>query len=154
MSTKSAVPAGFEPWSTTSPFNKHAGPYFFKTDGSQLVLGLRIEEKHCNRSGSLHGAMICAIADVAIGNNIGLMIAGAHDPEEADARQQAGDPSRAPMATVSMTTDFVGTARLGEWIEVHVDVQRAGRTLAFANAYVVKGEERIARSSAVFRLLG
>ena len=154
MSSDSAVPAGFEPLSTTSPFNNHAGPYFVKAAGGQLVFGLRVDNKHCNRSGSLHGAMICAIADVAIGNSIGMTIDEAREPDAAEERRLAGDPARVPMATVSMTTDFVGTARLGDWIEVQVDVQRAGRTLAFANAYVMKEDERIARASAVFRLFG
>ena len=87
------------------------------------------------------------MADIAIGHNIGLALAGA-DPDAVK-----GAP-KAPITTVSLNTDFVGTARFGEWVETRVDVQKTGRTLGFANAYVFRGEERIARVSAVFRILG
>ena len=69
-------------------------------------------------------------------------------------RAGADEPWRgAPIATLNLTTDFVGTAQQGAWVEVHVDVQKAGRSVGFANAYLVCGGERIARASAVFKVL-
>jgi len=38
----------------------------------------------------------------------------------------------------------------GDRLEAHVDLQKIGRRLVFANAYLVVGSERIARVSAVF----
>jgi len=38
----------------------------------------------------------------------------------------------------------------GDWLEAHVDLQKIGRRLVFANAYLVVGSERNARVSAVF----
>ena len=92
--------------------------------------------------------MICAIADIALGQNVGLALAkqGAFD------NIQDNGPG-APIATVSMTTDFAGTAKVGEWVETYVEVQRTGRSLAFANAYLVCGNERIARTSGVYKVL-
>ena len=43
-----------------------------------------------------------------------------------------------------------GAAAIGDWLEVRVDIQKRGARLAFANCYVSKGDERIARASAVF----
>ena len=93
--------------------------------------------------------MISAVSDIALGNNIGLALANDGHFDGIKAREAPG----APIATVSMTTDFVGTASVGDWVEVHVDVQRTGKSLAFANAYHICNGERIARSSGIFKVL-
>jgi acyl-coenzyme A thioesterase 13 len=54
------------------------------------------------------------------------------------------------LTTVNISADFAGHARVGDRLEAHVDIQRIGRRLVFANAYLVVGEERIARASAIF----
>ncbi len=149
------IPGDFVPLDTASPFNRHVGPYHCCMVDKRFVLGLLIEEKHCNSAGRLHGGMMSAIADIAIGHNVGLTLAanaaadqGGGDFEISDLR---GAP-KAPIATVSMSSDFVGTAGIGDWVEVHVDVQKAGQSLAFANAYIIKDTQRIARISAVFKV--
>ena len=43
-----------------------------------------------------------------------------------------------------------GSARAGDWIESVVEIQRMGTRLAFANCYLVSGERRIVRASAIF----
>ena len=40
--------------------------------------------------------------------------------------------------------------RLGDWVEAHIDVQKVGGRLAFANAFLVVNGERVTRGSAVF----
>ena len=94
--------------------------------------------------------MFGAFADIAIGNNITQAL---HIQAGGTAEDLPQDRPVARLTTVSMSTDSVGTAKLGDWIEVHVDVQKAGRTLAFANAYLMNGDIRIGRVSAVFRVL-
>ena len=59
------------------------------------------------------------------------------------------DPPAA-LTTASVTTDFAGSAKVGDWVEAHVDVHRLGRRLAFANCYLVCNEQRIVHASAVF----
>ena len=127
------LPAGFEPVFRTSPFIDLVGPVYSKREGRKIVIGLRVAEKHCNARGSVHGGLFMTLADIALGYNAVY----AQDP-----------PAR--LTTVSVTTDFAGSARIGDWIEIHVDVQRIGAKLAFANAYVHVGEQRIVRASAVF----
>jgi acyl-coenzyme A thioesterase 13 len=51
---------------------------------------------------------------------------------------------------VNITGDFTGPAQVGDWLLAEVDIQKIGRRLVFANAYLVVGEERIARVSAIF----
>ena len=63
-----------------------------------------------------------------------------------DATRRAAEAWRASAgAAADETSD-----RIGDWIEAHVDIQKSGSRLAFANAYLVVGSERILRASAVF----
>jgi acyl-coenzyme A thioesterase PaaI-like protein len=57
------------------------------------------------------------------------------------------------MVTVSLTTDFADVARAGDWLEAHVDIQKVGSRMAFANCYLWVGERRILRASGVFALV-
>jgi acyl-coenzyme A thioesterase 13 len=127
------VPAGFDPLFRTNPFNDTMGPFFYRSTKPGFVIGLRVAEKHVNASGNAHGGLLLTLADIALG----YTAAAAADP-----------PLR--LATVNIAADFAGRVRLGDWLEAHVDVQKIGRRLVFANAYLVVGAERIARVSGVF----
>lgn len=133
----SQIPEGFEPLSRTSPFTDMIGPIYQKKDKSSLIVGLLIEEKHCNARGLAHGGIFGTLADIAMGYSAAF---------------STNPPT--PMVTTSQTMDYVGKAKLGDWLEVHTDVQKVGRTLAFANCYFIVDEQRIARSSAVFSVVG
>ena len=145
----SSIPADFIPLDTSSPFISNVGPLYYRSDEDRVDFGLLVEEIHCNRTGRLHGAMVCAIADIALGQNVSLALATNGAFDTAEDRASAG----AALATVSMSTDFAGTAEIGDWIEAHVDVQRAGKRMAFANAYLVCDGERIARISGVYKVI-
>ena len=90
-------------------------------------------EKHTNARGFAHGGVLLTLADVALGH----------------AAESSVDPP-ARLITASVSADFVGSARLGDWVEARVDVQRVGGRMAFANAYLHVGDRRVARASAVF----
>ena len=129
------VPPGFEPIGSlrSSPFLDRVGPFFVRRDGRALVLGVRVDEAHTNARGRAHGGVLLTMADVALGYQLAFM----EDP-----------PAR--LTTVSMSADFAGAARRGDWVEARVEVQRLGARMAFANAYLSTGTERIARVSGVF----
>lgn len=130
------IPPGFAPLGRGGPFLRLFGPLYARETGASTIIGLRIEEKHLNTGGVAHGGMLVTLADSALG--IALW----------DAL-----PSRERMVTVSLTTDFVEAARLGEFVEAHVDVQKMGKRLAFASCYLFVGERRILRASGVFAIL-
>ncbi|SLN60232.1 PaaI family thioesterase [Oceanibacterium hippocampi] len=130
----SDLPEGFKPLFRTSPFIDLVGPVFYR-DGVEggFVLGLRIEEKHCNGRGFAHGGLFMTLADIALGYNTALSV----------------DPP-ANLTTASLTTDFVGTVRKGDWLEIEVEIERLGNRLAFANAHMNVDGKRVCRASAVF----
>jgi acyl-coenzyme A thioesterase 13 len=127
------VPAGFEPLFRTSNFLELVGPFYHRGKGLGLVVGLRIEEKHANASGFAHGGVLMTLADIALG----YAASSTQEP-----------PLRA--VTANLAADFAGSARVGDWVEARVDVQKIGARLVFANAYLTVGDERIVRASAVF----
>ena len=62
------TPDGFEPFAYSSAFLDAVGPLYqgARSDGS-LLLGLRIEERHCNRRGFAHGGLLVTLADLVLG---------------------------------------------------------------------------------------
>ena len=131
MSTGAAD--GFAPLFRTSPFLDRTGPFYSKGKGAGMVVGLRALEHHMNARGLVHGGVLMTLADIALGYS---MATTAEPPISA--------------ITSTLSADFAGGAKLGDWIEARVDIQKIGRTLAFANAYLHVGETRIARVSGVF----
>ncbi len=132
-----AVPDGFEPLPRSSPFLDLVGPLYSRRTEEGLLIGFLAEDKHCNSSGFVHGGFLSTVADIAHGYNAGGF-----------------GGAETPMVTASITIDFAGSARAGEWVVYRTDVQKVGKKVAFANCYVHAGDRRIARASGLFSVLG
>jgi uncharacterized protein (TIGR00369 family) len=131
------LPPDFAPLFRTSPFLETIGPLYSKGKGANLVIGLRILEKHTNARGLLHGGLLATVADIALGYALGT---------------STDEPTG--LVTASLNIDFSGGAKPGDWIQTAVDIQKLGSRLAFASVDFLVGEERIARASGVFLVLG
>ena len=130
-------PAGFEPIFRSSPFLDHLSPFFMrKTPDGAFVIGLRVLPCHANGRGNAHGGLLMTLCDIALGY-----------------RTSSSVEPRPFLTTASVKTDFAGSATVGDWIEAHVDVQKVGRSLAFANCYVVCNGQRIVHASGIFSVL-
>jgi acyl-coenzyme A thioesterase 13 len=127
------VPAGFAPLFRSSPFLDLMAPLYCAGVGAQLVIGFHVQDKHTNARGTLHGGVLASIADVALGYSLGT---------------STNPPTS--MVTASLNIDYSGSAKVGDWIETAVDIQKRGSRLAFANAYFHANGQRIARASGVF----
>ena len=128
------LPEGYAAFERSSPFLDAVGPLFQKIEGDSLLLGLRIEERHCNRRGYAHGGLLVTLADLVLGYNL----------------VRAGGSGGG--ITVNLSTDFAGSARLGDWVEARPDVQKAKGSVAFANCYISVGDKRIVRASGIFHI--
>lgn len=131
------IPGDFRPLFRSSPVLELIGPLYCRGEGADLVTGMRAEAKHCNARGTVHGGMLATLADVALG----YAMAFSSTPP-------------ASLVTANLTLDFAGTAKIGDWLEARVDVQKRGSRLSFANCYVSVNEQRIVRASAVFLAAG
>src|ERR1044072_8157389 len=126
-------PSGFEQLFRTSPFLETIGPLFYRKDGDGFVIRLPGLPKHGDARGGAHGGLLMTFLDTARGY-----------------RPAMSETPPAPLITASLTADFIGGAKVGDWIEAHVEVQKVGGRLAFANAFLMVNGERITRGSAVF----
>jgi len=131
------IPLEFQPLFHTSPVLDLIGPLYCRGKGVDLVVGLRVEAKHCNARGTVHGGILATVADVALGYTMAF-----------------SSTPPANLVTANLTLDFAGTAKIGDWLEAHVDVQKRGSRLSFANCYITVSEQRIVRASAVFLVAG
>ncbi len=130
------VPDGFTPLFRSSPYLDLLGPIYNKRADGKLTLGLHAAEKHCNARGTVHGGVFSSLADVALGYSAAF---------------STNPPT--PIVTASLSVDYAGSAKFGDWIEVESDVQKIGRNMAFANCYFSVDGKRIVRASGVFNVV-
>jgi uncharacterized protein (TIGR00369 family) len=131
------IPPEFRPLFRKSPVLELIGPLYCRGEGVNLVIGLRVEAKHGNARGTVHGGILATLADIALGYTMAFSSA-----------------PPANLVTANLTLDFAGTAKIGDWLEAHVDVQKQGSRLSFANCYITMSGQRIVRASAVFLVAG
>ncbi len=131
------APDGFEPYPDQGPFLEAIGPIQIRPGADELVLGLRVEERHLNHRGTVQGGLLSAFADFALGRAI---------------EQDADDDH--DRATVSLTVDFLKPANPGDWIESRTKVDRVGGTLAFADCSLTVEGREIVRSRGVWVVAG
>ncbi len=131
-----SVPAGFERHFRHSPVTDPWEPIYSRRTDDVVVLGLVAEAAHTNSRGFVHGGLISALAD----NAMGLSCA-----------RRLGD--EASLLTVNLALDFLGTAKIGQWLEFDTVFVKPGNTLAFAQAFVTADGEPCARANGVFRVV-
>src|SRR6266851_5137655 len=61
------VPDGFEPHFRKSPFTDPWEPLYSKRTDKAVIMGLRLAKPHTNARGLIHGGLIAALADNAMG---------------------------------------------------------------------------------------
>lgn len=120
-----------------NPYVDACGPLYGKRDGDKLVLGLRVEHRHCNPGGSCHGGMLGTLADM-------LLVMGAN--------VQSGQ--RRYMLTVNLSCDYIGPAPEGSWIEGRLEVLRTTRSLVFCQGQLTAGGQPVLRFSGIVKPSG
>ena len=130
------IPAGFEPHFRKSPLTDPWEPLFSRRTDKAVHIGLRLAKPHTNSRGLIHGGLIAALADNAMGYSCA----------------QALDGQRS-LVTVSLAVDFIGTAKIGQWLSIETEVIRTGSTICFAQGLIKADDIVIARANATFRVV-
>ena len=133
-----AARAGFIRHDRSSPLTAPWEPIFARRDGDRLTLGLEVRPEHTNSRGLLHGGLIAALADNAMGLSLGLLL-------ESEGRR----PERG-LVTTSLAVDYLGRASLGQWLEFETAFRHATRRQGVAQAFVTADGAVIARANAAF----
>ena len=137
----SDIPDGFAPHFRKSAVTDPWEPLYSRLVDGAVQIGFHAAAAHCNSRGFVHGGVIAALADNALGLSVGATMTA------------QGTPAPSGLVTVSLTLDYLATARLGQWVAVVPRVLKAGRNLGFADALVTADDAPIARVSASFRVV-
>lgn len=132
------IPSGFEPHGRRSPLTAPWEPIYCRATAHSIVLGIEIREPHTNSRGLVHGGLLAALLD----NVLGLACSRAL---QADGRDVAS------IVTVSIGIEYLGMAKVGQWLTFEPHFVKAGKTLCFAEASAIADGVTIARGRATFR---
>jgi uncharacterized protein (TIGR00369 family) len=134
--TSADIPEGFEPHFRKSPFTDPWEPLYSKRSERAVILGLRLAKAHTNARGLIHGGLMAALADNAMGYSCA---------------QATG--WRSSFVTISLAVDFTGSADIGQWLAVESEVIRTGSTICFAQCLVKADDALVARANGTFRVV-
>ena len=134
--TNTEIPAGFEPLLRKSPLTAPWEPLYARKTENAVIIGLRLARPHTNGRGLIHGGLIAALADNAMGYSCA---------------QATGWTTS--FVTISLAVDFVGSAEIGQWCSIESDVIKTGKTICFAQSLIKADEVVIARANATFRVV-
>ena len=116
--------AGWYSWSARDPFEALTGPYHSRLLDGEAVCAMRLEAKHMNGLGGMHGGAMMSFADFAL--------------FALSSRPRGGGPA----LTVNLSGDFLGSAKAGELVEARGEVTKAGASLVFVRGLVTAEAER------------
>jgi uncharacterized protein (TIGR00369 family) len=133
-------PDGFAPHDRRSPLTDPWEPLYAQVLADRTILGLVVGLPHTNSRGFVHGGLVAALADNAMGHSCSVVLRGA-------------GAAIVSLLTVSLTVDYVGRAEIGQWLVFDTTFVRAGRTLCFAEAEITADGDCVARARATFRVL-
>jgi uncharacterized protein (TIGR00369 family) len=134
--TNTDIPEGFERHFRQSPVTDPWEPLYSKRTDRAVIIGLRLDKPHTNGRGLIHGGLIAALADNAMGHSCAHVMGGASS-----------------LVTIGLAVDFVGTAKVGQWLAVEPEVIRTGSTICFAQCLVKADDVVIARANGTFRVV-
>jgi uncharacterized protein (TIGR00369 family) len=116
--------AGWRTW-TRDNFETHNGPFWHRIDENGEVQSVfRVEKKHLNGSGNVHGGAFMSFADYCL-------------------FAMASSLLQASGVTVSFACEFLDAAREGELVEGRGEITRAGGSLIFLRGTLKSGERTL-----------
>jgi uncharacterized protein (TIGR00369 family) len=130
------IPAGFERHFRRSPLTEPWEPIYSKMTDRAVIIGLRLAKPHTNGRGLIHGGLIAALSDNAMGYSCALVMGWTMS-----------------LVTISLAVDFAGSANVGQWLAVESDVVKTGKTICFAQSLIKADDVVIARANATFRVV-
>jgi uncharacterized protein (TIGR00369 family) len=116
--------AGWRTW-TRDNFETHNGPFWHRIDeNGEVQCVFRVEKKHLNGSGNVHGGAFMSFADYCL-------------------FAMASSLLQASGVTVSFACEFLDAAREGELVEGRGEITRAGGSLIFLRGILKSGERSL-----------
>ena len=135
------IPEGYSPHFRKSRFTDPWEPLFSKAEARQVSIGLVLSEAHCNSRGLVHGGLIASLADNAMGLSCVASL------------QDEGRGASGGLVTITLNTDYLGSAKIGQWLATDTHFVKTGGSICFADCLVRADGVPVARASATFKVL-
>ena len=132
------VPPGFALHTRSSPVTRHWEPIYAGPLEGSFRLGLTIADAHCNGRGFLHGGVIAALADNAMGLTLNHTRGG----------------KLTGIVTTALSLDYFGSGQVGQWFEIVPRLVASGKNSGVLDAVISADGAPIARANATFRIVG
>ena len=137
LSPDLAIPEGFKPRNFGDGFISANGPLYTRRGERGLVMGFRVEPRHCNPMNICHGGMMATFCDM-------LLPMSAH--------LQAKELAGRFLPTISLQIDYLGSAKLGAWVQGEAQILRVTRNMLFGQGLITADGEPSVRFSGIFKL--
>jgi uncharacterized protein (TIGR00369 family) len=129
------VPTGFKQAPEMGGYNDTIQPFYYSRENDEFRMGFEVQPQHCNRAGVCHGGALVTFLDnvlaMGLSEHLGVM----------DFRP-----------TINLTTDFVGAAKRGQWIQSKTDFVHTTASLGFITATLTGPDGPVARANGQFKL--
>ena len=124
--------AGWRTWSRDN-FETHNGPFYHRMDDDgRIQCAFRIEPKHLNGQGNVHGGAFMSFADYCLFATASPVLQG-------------------PGVTVSFACEFLDPAGAGELVEGTGEIMRSAGTMIFLRGVLRSGERPLFTFSGTIR---
>ncbi len=132
-----SVPAGFRSLQWTRGFGRQVGPLYHRDDESGgYTRAFVVCEHHTNGMQNCHGGMLMTFADMALGHAVSVK-----RPDHY-------------WVTVRLLTDFLSSARLGDWVEGTGDVVFEEEDVFTVQGRIWCADRTIMTGTGVFKAIG
>ena len=117
-------------------FNAAAGPYWVRTDAGVRQVGLLGQAQHGNgHVGTIHGAVLMALADIALGMGV-VDTRGTRD-----------------CVTLQLQLQFAAAAPIGSFLVCRPELVRSTSQIVFMRGLIRTGERTVASADGIWKLL-
>lgn len=135
------APAGYTETPLWDPYEAFIGPLFDKriqndAGEEELWMAFRVDDRHLNMRGVVHGGMLATFADATLGT------------------MAWNTMDRAPCVTLSMQMNFLKGPRAGDLVECRPQLTRRTRSILFVAGDFYVGGDTILTASSLWKVIG
>jgi len=128
------APAGFRQLTEASGFAAANGPWFEKIEDGRAIRGFLPGPQHANALGIVHGGMLAAFLDSAMGVSVWQTL-----------QRRA--------VTLTLSLDYLGPARIGDWLEAVGEVVGHDEHMAQVRGHLYGPRHQVLGGLGAFALL-
>ena len=135
MDAETLKAAGWQP-SNAGGFTGYFGSLWARVSDEEQLVGLIVEERHSNNHlGTVHGGVVMTLADLGLGMGVTHALGGS------------------ACVTISLQTQFVATAQVGEFLVCRPEVVRRSRSLVFVRGLICVDDRTVASAEGIWKVL-